>query len=87
MFINCNVEVIRNARAAELHRHLRSEFRMKVKSIPKERLGLGKECAAKSSLKAHVSQRGLQNPITLANKLTFAHIMPQRPLAYFLGRA
>lgn len=37
--------------------------------------------------KARVAQRGLQNPITLVNKLTFARIMPLCPLAYFLGGA
>lgn len=41
----------------------------------------------KCKLKALVTQRGMKNPITLVNKLTFVRIMPLCPLAYFLGRA
>lgn len=41
---------------------------------------------SKGSLKAHITQGQSQNPITLVNELTFTHIMPLCPLAYFLGR-
>lgn len=51
------------------------------------KIGVGEWLCCKSRLKAHITQRGLQNPITLVNKLTFARIMPLCPLAYFLGRA
>lgn len=49
--------------------------------------GVRERLCGKSRLKAHITQRELQNPITLVNKLTFARIMPLCPLAYFLGRA
>lgn len=51
------------------------------------KIGVGERLCCKSRLKAHITQRGLQNPITLVNKLTFARIMAVCPLAYFLGRA
>lgn len=41
----------------------------------------------KRKLKALITQRGMKNPITLVNKLTFVRIMPLCPLVYFLGRA
>lgn len=51
------------------------------------RIGVRERLCRKSSLKAHITQRELQNPITLVNKLTFAHIMPLCPLPCFLGSA
>lgn len=50
------------------------------------RTGFRERLCSKSRLKARITQRGLQNPITFVNKLTFAHIMPLCPPAYFLGR-
>lgn len=48
--------------------------------------GFRERLCGKSRLRAHIIQRGLQNPITFVNKLTFARIMPLCPPAYFLGR-
>lgn len=40
---------------------------------------------SKGSLKAYITQGQSHHPITLVNELTFTHIMPLGPLAYFLG--
>lgn len=56
-------------------------------SLINTRIGVRERILVKSELRAHITQRGMENPITLVNKLTFARIMPLCPLAYFLGRA
>lgn len=49
------------------------------------KIGAREQLYGKSSLKACITQRGLQIPITLVNKQTFGHIMHSVPWLIFLA--
>ena len=47
------------------------------------KIGVGERLCCERRLKAHFNRRGLRNPITLVNKLTFARIIPLCPPGLF----